>query len=300
MSPGAPFSPTKDLGTSASERRIHVEDVDLHVVEAGPEDGALVLLLHGFPEFWWGWRRQIPALAASGFRVVAVDQRGYNTSDKPAGLRAYHLDRLAADVVGLVRAYGRRRAHVLGHDWGGLVAWWTASRHPESVDRLAILNAPHPAVVEPYLRSHLSQIVKSHYIAFFQIPRLPETLLARHDFAALRRALVGSSRPGTFSGADLDRYATAWREPGALTAMVNWYRALRFRPTLPDPRVVAPTLVIWGVRDRFVDFELAERSLALCGSGRLVPFEDATHWVHLEEAERVAGELVGFLKASSP
>jgi pimeloyl-ACP methyl ester carboxylesterase len=210
-------------------------------------------------------------------------------------VRSYALDVLAADVAGLVRACGRERAHVVGHDWGGLVAWWTASRHPGVVARLAVLNAPHPAVVGDYMRRHPSQMLKSHYVALFQIPWLPEAMLSRGDFAALRRALVDSSRPGTFSDADLARYETAWRQPGALTAMVNWYRALRHRPAMADPRVRAPTVVIWGVQDRFLECGLAERSLALCDSGRLVAIEAATHWVHLEEAERVDRELVEFL-----
>jgi epoxide hydrolase 4 len=290
--------PVGGLGVAAIQSRRRVNGVALNVVEAGPEDGPLVLLLHGFPEFWWGWRRQIPALARSGFRVVAVDQRGYNTSDKPLGVRAYALDVLAGDVVGLVESCGRRRASLVGHDWGGLVAWWTACRHPDHVDRLAVLNAPHPAAVGAYMRRHPSQVLRSHYVALFQIPALPEAALARRDCAAMRRALVGSSRPGTFRPEDLERYAQAWREPGALTAMVNWYRALRHRPAWRNSRVAAPTLAIWGLQDRFLEIGLAEESLALCDSGRLVTIEDATHWVHLEEAERVNAELVRFLTLS--
>jgi pimeloyl-ACP methyl ester carboxylesterase len=276
--------------------RRRVGGVNLHVVEAGPDNGPLVILLHGFPEFWWGWRKQIPALARAGFRVVVPDQRGYNTSDKPLGVRAYELDALAADAIGLIDSYGRERAHLVGHDWGGLVAWWAASRHPERIARLAILNAPHPAVGVDYLRRHASQIARSSYIAFFQLPWLPETVLGRRDHAALRKALTRSSRRGTFAAADLEVYADTWRQPGALTAMLNWYRALRHRPALTNPRVDASTLVIWGVRDAALEVGLAEASLALCGNGRLVRIEDATHWVHLEEAERVNEELVAFMR----
>jgi pimeloyl-ACP methyl ester carboxylesterase len=299
VSPQAPSpgsTPFDSLGTPVSRTRRSVNGVVLHGVEAGPEDGPLVVLLHGFPEFWWGWRRQIPVLAKAGFRVVAVDQRGYNTSDKPTRVAAYELDRLAGDVAAIIESCGRRRAHVVGHDWGGLVAWWTASRHPDRIERLAILNAPHPAIVGSYMRRHPSQILRSHYVAFFQIPWVPEAMLARSDYAALRGALVGSSRRGTFSQADLERYREAWRQPGALTGMLNWYRALRHRPAMANPRVASPALVIWGVEDRFLDIGLAHRSLALCDSGRLVRIEDATHWVHLEDAERVNGDLVRFLE----
>lgn len=277
--------------------RHRVGEVTLHAVEAGPEDGPLVVLLHGFPEFWWGWRRQIGPLAEAGFRVVAPDQRGYHLSDKPTGIGAYHLDRLAGDVAGLVASCGRDRAHLVGHDWGGLVAWWTAARHPEWVKRLAILNAPHPAVVGPYMRRNPSQVLRSAYIGFFQLPLLPEAILRSGDFAALRSGLRGSSRPGTFRDGDLDRYARAGAEPGALTAMLNWYRALlRFRPDGTDASIAAPTLVLWGRRDRFLEEGLAEASLAFCDSGRLTILPGATHWIHLEEADAVNAALIGFLK----
>jgi pimeloyl-ACP methyl ester carboxylesterase len=278
--------------------RRRVNGVTLHVVEAGPEDGPPVLLLHGFPEFWWGWRKQIPGLARAGFRVVVPDQRGYNTSSKPPNLRDYDLDTLANDVIGLIESCGCERAHLVGHDWGGLVAWWAASRHPDRIARLAILNAPHPAVGRDYLRLHPSQIVRSAYIAFFQLPWLPEVVLSRRDYAVMRQALTRSSRRGTVTDAELDIYAETWREPGALTAMLNWYRALRRRPAMANPRVEAPTLVIWGVRDAALEVGLAHASLALCRDGRLVRIEDATHWVHLEAADRVTAEIAAFLRES--
>jgi pimeloyl-ACP methyl ester carboxylesterase len=272
-----------------------VNGINLHVMEAGPKDGPLAILLHGFPEFWWGWRHHIESLAQAGFRVVAPDQRGYNLSDKPVGTRAYELDTLAADVVALADRYGRQRFHVVGHDWGGLVAWWAASRYPRRIDRLVVLNAPHPAVAGSYLRRHPSQMVKSSYIAFFQLPLLPERLLAQDGHARMRRALRGSSRQGTFSDEDLATYEQAWARPGALTGMLNWYRALRHRPSMPDPQVNAPTLLLWGVQDRFLEQGLAEESLRLCRAGRPVWFERATHWLHLEEPDEVGDEIVEFL-----
>jgi pimeloyl-ACP methyl ester carboxylesterase len=281
-----------EFGTSVRHR---VNGVALHGVEAGPADGPLVILLHGFPEFWWAWRRQIGPLAEAGMRVVAIDQRGYNLSDKPFGLRAYDLDTLAQDVVDLATAYGRPRAHVIGHDWGGLVAWWTASRHPDRVERLGILNAPHPEAAGPYLRRHPTQVARSGYIGFFQLPWIPETVLSSGDFALMRRTLQQTSRKGTFSPSDLDAYDEAWRQPGALTAMLNWYRALRHKPSLPDPKITAPTLVLWGMQDRFLEAGLAEDSLSLCEQGRLVRLEQATHWLHLEEPEAVNAALVEFL-----
>jgi pimeloyl-ACP methyl ester carboxylesterase len=281
--------------TEVGEVTLATNGVQLHAVEAGPRDGPLVILLHGFPEFWWGWRRQIEPLAAAGLHVLAPDQRGYNLSDRPAGVGAYDLDTLAADVIGLADAMGRRTVMLVGHDWGGLVAWWTASRHPHRVDRLVVLNAPHPAVMGAYVRRHPTQVLRSSYVGFFQLPFVPERVLAAGDFALMRRALRRSSRPGTFSPEDLGRYAGAWAQPGALTGMLNWYRALRLRPAIAHAAVEAPTLLIWGGRDRFLERGLAQASLALCRAGRPLWLDAASHWVHLEEPETVNLAMLRFL-----
>ncbi|UVF20092.1 alpha/beta hydrolase [Microvirga terrae] len=286
---------TRSFDPETTGIRHRVEGVTLHAVEAGPEDGPLVILLHGFPEFWWGWSYQIASLAEAGFRVLAPDQRGYNLSDKPDGRRAYDLDVLAKDVVGLADALGRRTFSVVGHDWGGLVAWWTASRYPDRIAKLAVLNAPHPSVAGSYIRSHPSQMLRSLYVGFFQIPRLPEAMLSANGHRSLKDALLRTSRPGTFSEEDMAHYVKAWSRPGALTTMLNWYRALPFRPDMKDPTVRSPTLVIWGARDRFLERGLAEASLALCRSGDIRWIETATHWVQHEEPEAVNAALVEFL-----
>ncbi|WP_425463606.1 alpha/beta fold hydrolase [Methylobacterium oryzihabitans] len=276
-------------------RPIRVRGQVLQVSEAGPEDGPMILLLHGFPESRLGWRRQVGPLAASGLRVIVPDQRGYARSSKPGPLAAYHLDRLAGDVIGLADAFGRERIALVGHDWGGLVAWWTAAHHPERVARAAILNAPHPDVVGAYARRHPSQLLRSLYVGLFQVPRLPEALLRAGGFAALRRALATSSRPGTFDAAALDAYAADWAKPGALTGMLNWYRALRL-PRAPAPAPVRPpVLVLWGERDTALEAGLARDSLRLCLEGRLERFPEATHWVQHEEAEAVNVALIRFL-----
>jgi pimeloyl-ACP methyl ester carboxylesterase len=281
------------------ERFATTNGVRLHVVEAGPDHGPLVVLLHGFPELWYGWRRQIPALAAAGFRVLVPDQRGYNTSDKPAGIASFRLEALAADVVGLMAEAGRERALVVGHDWGAIVAWWLALARPERVERLAVLNAPHPAVMRRHLLSSLRQLRRSWYMLFFQLPLLPELWLSRADHAQLARAVRGGRR-GTCTQADLAVYRRAWSEPGALTAMVNWYRAgLRdAMRRLPGSRVGVPTLVLWGARDRFLGREMAVPSAELCADGRLVLLEGATHWVQHDQAEAVNDHLVRFLRGT--
>jgi pimeloyl-ACP methyl ester carboxylesterase len=275
--------------------RLTTNGVGLDVVVAGPADGPPVLLLHGFPEFWYGWHRQIGPLARAGCRVLVPNQRGYDTSDKPPGVDAYGLDTLAADAIGLADAVGGRPLHVVGHDWGGLVAWWTALRHPQRVASLTVLNAPHPAAFARYLKAHPSQRRRSRYIAFFQLPWVPELALRANGCARLRSALVRTSRRGTFSDADVARYVEAWQRPGALTAMLNWYRGLRrARPgRVDDPRIHVPTRVLWGERDRFLEAGLGDASLELCTQSRgRRGFPDASHWLQHEEPDEVVREIL--------
>jgi epoxide hydrolase 4 len=281
--------------------RITTNGITLHVAQAGPADGELVVLLHGFPEPWWGWRNQIPALAASGLRVLAPDQRGYNFSDKPQGRGAYRIDTLAQDIVGLIDATGRDRAAVVGHDWGGAVAWWLATYHAHRVRRVAVLNCPHPAVFPRVLRRSPAQLLRSWYMFFFQLPRLPEAMSSRANYALLTRTIRSTARPGTFKEEDFELYRTAWSQPGALTGMLNWYRAAL--PTmLSGPRggvqVEIPALLVWGARDAFLGRELVQPTMELCRNGRVELLEQATHWLTHEEPEKVNALLTHFLSGS--
>lgn len=278
-------------------RTIATNGLRLHAVEAGPESGPLLLLLHGFPEFWYGWRHQIAPLAAAGFRVLVPDQRGYNLSDKPKGVSSYSLDLLARDAVGLIDDAGYKKAYVAGHDWGGAVGWWLGVHHPERIEKLAILNVPHPWVMLRTVKRSPAQQKRSAYIAFFQLPWLPERVLRARNWAATVNALHKTSHPGTFSEADLALYREAWSQPGAITAMLNWYRAALRRgvPRLTgSSRVTVPTLLIWGAQDTALLREMAPQSLALCDNGRLVFLEEATHWVQHEEANAVNSMLADF------
>jgi pimeloyl-ACP methyl ester carboxylesterase len=279
----------------ACTERLRANGIELDVVLAGPAQAPLVVLLHGFPEFSYGWRKQIGPLAAAGFRVAAPDQRGYNRSSKPPGILAYALDALADDVLGLAAALGRQRFAVVGHDWGGVVAWHLAARDPERIERVAVLNAPPLAAARRYARAHPSQRAKSWYVGFFQLPWLPERLLRAGDFAWLRSAMTRSSRPGTFGPEDLAAYREAWAQPGALTAMLNWYRALRL-PAAAPARVHVPVRVIWGDRDDFLELGLAEAGLDVCDRGEAFHLPQATHWIQHEEPEEVNRLLLGFLR----
>ena len=294
--------------------------IRLHVEAAGPQDGPLVLLLHGFPEYWAGFANQIGPLAGAGFRVVAPDQRGYNLSDKPRGAAAYRINQLAADVTGLIDTFGREKAILVGHDWGAAVAWHVAIHAPQRVERLAILNVPHPAAMTRALTTSTRQLLRSWYIYFFQIPALPELLLRLGNYAAMRAMLrasalsasaapsasapSASARPGVFSKEEFRRYVAAWSQPGALTGMINWYRAAARAalqqgrpPSIPDARlrVGMPTLILWGEKDVALIPELAQWSLEWCDQGQLVRFPGASHWIQHEKAAQVTQHLLGFL-----
>jgi pimeloyl-ACP methyl ester carboxylesterase len=286
-------------GPPVAHRYADLAGVRLHYVEAG--EGPLVVLLHGFPEFWFSWRFQIPALAAAGFRVVAPDMRGYNLSDKPEGVESYALERLARDVERLIGALGEERAVVVGHDWGGIVAWAVAMLHPERVEKLAILNVPHPERLSRGLRAP-RQLLKSSYAFFFQIPWLPERFIRAGDFAILRSVFRNDPvRAGTFGEEDIDRYVEALSRPGALTAAINYYRALARRaPAVARSlrrRIEAPVMVIWGQRDLFLVPELAPPDPAWVPDARVERLPDASHWVQQDRPERVNALLLDFLDA---
>ena len=270
-------------------------DVQLHYVEAG--EGPLVVLLHGFPEFWYGWRAQIEPLAAAGLRVVAPDLRGYNLSSKPHGVAAYDLDPLARDIRDLIAERGEQRACVAGHDWGGAVAWATAMFHPEVIERLAILNAPHPRrFIEAVHRPR--QLAKSWYMGFFQLPVLPERVVRR----GFRDHFLRDARAGAFTPADLERYDEAWAQPGALTSSLNYYRALsRLTPWGAKRRILpveAPTRVIWGERDRYLLPSLAEPLRSDVPNLERVIRLDTSHWVQHDAPGQVADLLTEFFVPS--
>ena len=293
MFPSRPGAAKVSVVTS-SPAYAELSDVRLHYMEDG--DGPLVILLHGFPDFWYSWRHQIPALVAGGFRVVAPDMRGYNLSDKPAGIANYSLDRLAADIAELVAERGAATAALVGHDWGGLVAWATAAWHPDLVDKLVVMNAPHPDDYSRGLRNP-KQIVKSWYTGFFQVPGAP-AVLRSDNFAALRNALRGSSTEGAFADEDLARYVEAWSQPRAIESQLAYYRAAArrlFGRKEPLPTVTVPTLVLWGERDGALEKLFATPPPSLVSDLTVEMLPDGTHWVHLDDPKRVNDALLDFL-----
>lgn len=279
------------------DKMIETNGIKLHIVQKGDSESPLVLLLHGFPEFWYGWRQQIDFLAGMGFRVVVPDQRGYNLSDKPKGIDAYRIDNLTLDIIGLIDALNYKKATIIGHDWGGMIAWQLAIKYPERLEKLIILNIPHPKVMKKTLLTSWRQKRKSWYIFFFQVPWLPELISSRINFALLRKVLIKSSRRGTFSETDLKQYQEAWSKKNALRSMINWYRAA-FR-TMFEKSVKSyidiPTLLIWGMKDFALISDMAQPSIDLCRKGRLVFIEEASHWVQHEEPDRVNSLIKDYL-----
>ena len=286
---------------------INVGSVDLHYVENGTGD--LVILLHGFPDFWYSWRYQIPALSES-FRVVAPDLRGYNKSSKPEGVENYSTSHLVDDICHLIDALGESKAIIIGHDWGGAVAWSLTMTAPEKVSKLIIINCPHPAsLLESFWSMRFQQLQKSWYVFFFQLPRLPEEILSQNNFKFLQRMVFGSiNKKEAFSDEDMLFYVEAWSQPGALESSINYYRAnwniaqiLSIKKEFQGaflkrfPKIIRPTLVIWGEKDVALDISLTYDLEGYFESNfKLVYHPESGHWVHLEAPHFVNNAILSF------
>jgi pimeloyl-ACP methyl ester carboxylesterase len=293
------------LDDSIKDVFVEVDGLRFHTLAAGPSDGPLVLLLHGFPEFSRSWRHQLPALAAAGYRAVAPDLRGYAQTDKRG---PYDLATLVDDLAGLVRALGREHAAVVGHDWGGAIAWMAAHRRPELVERLAVLNAPHPAAIAREVFRNPRQLLRSAYVLAFLVPRLPERLLtARRARAVVTILGAGARVKSAWPPDELERYREAFLEPGAATAALGYYRALARRRgwagrVAKRHPIDVPVLLVWGVEDPAVGRELADRErlepwLAAGNRPTIQRLEGVGHFVQNEAPEPVTEALLAFLGA---
>jgi pimeloyl-ACP methyl ester carboxylesterase len=233
----------------------------------------------------------------AGCRVIVPDQRGYNLSDKPTGVKSYGVFTLVDDIIGLIDALGYEKVNLVGHDWGAVVAWTLAILHPERLHRLSIMNVPHPAVMRHFLTHDIEQIRRSWYVFFFQLPWLPETGMRQDNWRGAQRALRGSGKIDTFTTDDIVKYKEAWSQPGAMTSMINWYRAiLRYQPPMPkDPRIKVRTLMMWGMKDFALSHRMARPSMDYVDEGNLILFPEATHWVQHDAAEEVNHYLIDFI-----
>ncbi len=298
-------SNSQSIDASVKHGYAQIGGVRLHYAKRG-EGEKLVILLHGFPECWYSWRHQLRALG-DAYTVVAPDLRGYNLSDKPPRVRDYRMDLLVDDVLGLVRHFGSERAAIVGHDWGAAIAWAVAFKHPERVWKLATLQVPPT----PLWRANMTlrQALRSWYMLFFQLPLVPEWLISADDFAALERTFKNTvARPDSFTDSDIEVYKKAFREKGALTGAINYYRANFFSLFLPnrdkekesgDKRIRVPTLFIYGERD----FAIVPHTVRNVGAYVDAPFREVRvatsgHWVQNEAVAEVNAALKNFLDSS--
>lgn len=280
---------------------VDCSEVDLHYVAAGSRESPMCLLLHGFPECWYTWRHQLEPLADDYF-VVAPDLRGYNRSDRPREVAAYDLPRLLNDVYELVQAFDHGSAHVVGHDWGGALGLSFARHHPAHVDRLVVANAIDPERLGAQLRGW--QLLRSWYAFYFQLPRLPETMLTARGCRLLERLYDDTAVPDAYTDDDLARLHVTWERDGALRAAVDHYRALGRRTVRRalafdyPPRIYVPTRLVWGGADDLVPTSVAGAIADGIDDPETVTFDDATHWLHAEYPERFTETVVEFLRSA--
>jgi pimeloyl-ACP methyl ester carboxylesterase len=278
--------------------------LNMRIARAGEPGRPLIVMLHGFPECWYSWRHQLRALSDT-FECVAPEMRGYGETDAPVGVANYTLDKLVADVADLIHALGRERAAIIGHDWGGAVAWAVALQRSELLERLVVMNCPHLKRFGEELRRNPRQMLRSWYMLFFQIPRLPEVLFRARNFAALDRAMRSSSaHPEAFTDADLRYFHDAFRNPYSIAAAINYYRA-NFRQNLLarsgaqawlERKIAVPTLVIWGEQDFVLGKELTYNMEPLfSGQFEIRYIVDSNHWVQQERPDLVNQYLREFL-----
>jgi len=283
---------------NTEEHYYDVNGITLHTIEAGDKDGVPIIFLHGFPEFWYSWKNQISFFSQKGYQVIVPDQRGYNLSSKPAGVKCYCLNNLCQDIVALIKTVTDKKAVVVGHDWGGVVAWRLAMDYPQLIQQLVVINMPHPEVFNRTLKTSPVQMLRSSYAAFFQLPALPEWFIRAFGFALLQRSLLKTSNKGAFSKEDMAAYKKAWQQPKALTAMINWYRAYKYNRYAPVS-IHLPVLLIWGENDAYLITKMASESIAKCSRGKLEIIKGATHWVHHEQPQLVNKLIDDFITSKT-
>lgn len=265
---------------------------------AGPDDGEVVVLLHGFPECWNTWKAQIPALAEAGYRVFAPNMRGYGQSSKPSDVADYHVDELIKDVDAIRRYAGVEKIHLVGHDWGAMVAWWFALNKPEQLASLTILNVPHPTVFLNTLKRKPLQILKSWYVFYFQLPYLPEITVPFGNFFIFRNVLKRTSNQGSYTAEDIQTLIDHWKIPGTMRAQINYYRsAMRSQPVPPHGDTVqTPTRILWGENDLALTVDMAHNSVSMLTEGELITYPDATHWLAHDKPKEVSLRILEHIR----
>lgn len=289
--------PAATLPADLQHHYADINGIRMHYTEAGAGD-EVILFLHGFPESWYSWRHQL-GFFAPRYRVIAPDQRGYNLTENAP---PYDTGTLQEDVLSLIRHLGVEKVHLVAHDWGAAVAWLIGINHPGVLHSLAICNVPHPAVFARQLRKNPRQWLRSWYIGFFQLPWLPERVLARSNYQALARQIVRDTRPGTFTRDDVREMLEGWRRQG-LGGGVNWYRAaVRQRARLPEPvpTITVPTILIWGEDDVALGKELTLGTEQYADNLEIHYLPNTSHWVQQEEPDRVNHYIAELVERARP
>lgn len=278
---------------------VKVNGIRMHYVTMG--NGSLVVLLHGFPEFWYSWRHQIVALSKQ-FKVVAPDMRGYGETEKPVKVDAYRIEKIVKDIVELVHGLGYEKATIAGHDWGGIIAWSIAMMEPDVVEKLIIMNAPHPGVYSKHISKNVKQMLRSWYVFFFQIKGIPELMLSNNNYKILQSSLLNSSvRKECFTEKDIETYICSWKS-GGVSGGINYYRAnlsLRYwlnSNAVSFPKIKVPVLHIWAEGDKFLGKELTKNTQEFIDASyqlHLIP--NCGHWVQQEASDEVNGAMIKFL-----
>ncbi|KAK6727774.1 hypothetical protein RB195_005449 [Necator americanus] len=287
-----------------NDRFIQLKTVRLHYVQTGDDDKPLLLMLHGFPEFWYSWRFQLKYFA-DRYRCIALDQRGYNLSDRPPNTEDYCIDLLVNDVREVVEKLGYKKCFLMGHDWGAAIAWRVALTYPELIEKLLILNVPHPSVLPQLMATSSEQRLKSWYIFMFQTPRIPELTVQSHDFHMLelcfRGKKAGIRNKENFTDEDMKAWKHVFSQEGAISGPINYYRNVGRTSNLKGDQNICkpPTLIIWGDQDQFLVKEGATMSLKYCYNANLKYVEGASHWVMQDEPQKVNKLIEEFLYASS-
>lgn len=263
--------------TEISRASINCNHISINVVTAGPVDGKMILLLHGFPESAESWMAQIKYFADLGHFVVAPDQRGYNETSAPNSIKDYLLDTLAQDMLVLVKHFKKEKVFIVAHDWGALVGWYLITFFPENFEKAVIVSAPHWNIFKKYLLTHPLQIIKSWYIFFIQLPVLPELVFSLNSYSVLLSMLKKSNFPDDMA-LPLKQSLIKHKK---LRFMFNWYRAMRYLKTKNmKTKIPVPTLIIWGEKDSYCLSEMAWLCRNYCDDSKVVILKDVGHWPH--------------------
>ena len=280
----------------------NINGIKMHYVTIG--EGPLIVFLHGFPEFWKSWKHQI-SFFSKKFKVVALDMRGYGETERPIQVGEYRIEKLARDVTELIDSLGQKKATVVGHDWGGAVAWATAMMNPSFVEKLIVMNAPHPAIVQRNAFRNYAQMQKSWYMFFFLLEKAPEKVLSSNNFEILKHMFeISIKRKDRFSLSDIEEYVSSWSKEGGITGGLNYYRANlneefwgNLGESIPFPKIKIPTLQIWAEDDMFLGKELTEgtKEFVVDAPFSLKVIPNCGHWVQQEAPEEVNQIMEEFL-----